>query len=216
LPDASGFRLGKRANPQILPMRRIARRAALAAPSGGAAKNAQDCAGVGIPARNRYASRTPSYEVRSLAHRLTRDAFKVGSIAVCLSCAAREPELVCMNELDVPGECPTTRPPPPPLEVVTAGDSVAGHILGRVLDSEVGAPVAFAQVRSAAPSGVQATADSLGHFHLAVGAGSRQVFRITMIGYASRTDTLELPGEGALLHDGPPHSPAGGWPVQRA
>ncbi len=116
-----------------------------------------------------------------------------------LGCASRKPELVCQNERDIPGECPATPPSPPPLDLVVAPDSTPGHVWGTVLNSEVGAPVAFAEVRVATHPDLHATADSLGRFHLLLPVGGRQAVWIAMIGYQSRADTLNIPAAGAVV-----------------
>jgi hypothetical protein len=134
-----------------------------------------------------------------LGQGFVRAALSAAGVAVCLGCSGRQPELVCMNELDIPGQCPAKGSPPPPLQVVTTDDSLAGHVWGTVLDSEVGAPVAFAEVRVVTLPGVQTTADSLGRFRLSIPAASRQILRIAMIGYQSRADTIEMPRERAVL-----------------
>jgi hypothetical protein len=104
-----------------------------------------------------------------------------------------------MNELDIPGECPATARPLAPLDMVPAPDSAAGLIVGRVLDSEAAAPVAFAFVRVPALPDMSATADSLGRFRLSLPAGTRHILRIAMIGYQSRADTLQMPVEGGVV-----------------
>jgi hypothetical protein len=86
-------------------------------------------------------------------------------------CASGKPALVCMNERDTPGECPATQPSPPPLDLVIAADSTPGHVWGTVLNSEMGTPVAFAQVRVATYPDLHATADALGRFHLSLPVG---------------------------------------------
>lgn len=136
--------------------------------------------------------------LRALPH--PARAVLAAAAAVMLSgCASRKPELVCRNELDIPGECPAAQPSPPPLDLVIAADSTPGHVWGTVLNNQEGAPVAFAEVSVATLPDLRTTTDSLGRFHVSLPVGARQALRIAMIGYQSRADTLEIPAEGAVV-----------------
>jgi hypothetical protein len=116
-----------------------------------------------------------------------------------LGCASRQPDMVCRNELDMPGGC--TKPPSPPsapLEVVVNRHIAPGEVVGGVVETSAGLPIPNGQVYVAEIPGARTTTDSNGRFGLSLPPGSQQVLHTEMIGYYRRLDTLEIPKRHGL------------------
>ena len=136
--------------------------------------------------------------------------------SLVLSCASRQPELECRNELDWPGDCPPVNSPAaPPLEVTPGPASNAGQLDGREVDLS-GAAIRHAEVQALGPLDTRVTTDSSGRYRLTVPVGTEVVLQTSMIGYRRRIDTLQVP-EGAglsvkiALHPTPMDGPCSGF-----
>jgi hypothetical protein len=83
--------------------------------------------------------------------------------------------------------------------VIAAAGGDVGTVMGRALEVETDANVAYAEVWVEEEFATRVTTDSTGRFVLRLPPGSRQVLRIAMIGYRSRMDTLNVPRSGGLV-----------------